>query len=135
MLAILLLLLGGAAYSQTFQPATSDPLQDGRNLTEPVRISDSIWMAVGFGNTYLVKTSEGSVIIDTSYAPQAPQHRKLLETVQPGPIRYIIVTHGHGDHTGGVGLWKQPGTKLIVQEQFLEFRQYQTRIGGFINRR
>ncbi|MBL8231288.1 MAG: MBL fold metallo-hydrolase [Bryobacterales bacterium] len=133
--AAMLLAFPAHAQSQAFAPEQDDPLQAGRNLTAPIQISDSIWMAVGFGNTYLVKTPAGSVIVDTSFLPQAPQHRKLLEQAQPGNVRYIILTHGHADHTGGVDLWRQAGTKLIVQKQFIEFRQHQVLIGGFLGRR
>jgi len=71
------------------------------------------------------------VIIDTSMPNHAARHRKMLEATEPGPIRYVILTHGHGDHTGGVRLWMQPGTKLIAQKKFVDFRDYQNRLAGF----
>lgn len=113
----------------------TDPTRDGLNLTEPIRVSDNIWVAIGFGNTYLVKTADGNVIIDTSLPNHAQRHVKMLKAVAPGPIRYIVLTHGHGDHTGGVALWKEPGTRVVAQKNFAEFQHYQARLSGFFGLR
>src|SRR5437879_1217600 len=74
-----------------------------------IKINEAISMVQGFGNTFMITTSEGNVIIDTSSALHARKHHQLLTAENKGPIKYIILTHGHGDHTGGVGLWKEPG--------------------------
>jgi len=91
----------------------------------------AIYQAVGFGNTYLITTSAGNVIVDTSLPAPAQRHRKLLQQVSAAPVRYIILTHGHGDHTGGIPLWKQPGTQIIAQRNHVQFAHYQKRLEGF----
>ena len=96
-----------------------------------INVNEAISMVQGFGNTFLVKTSEGNVIIDTSIAAHAQKHKQLLSATTSGPIKYIILTHGHGDHTGGVPLWKGSGTQIIAQKNHVEFMHYQTRLGGF----
>ena len=115
--------------------AAQIPLNAGRDQHEALKINDAIYQGVGFGNTYMVITSAGNVIIDTSSPNRAPQHRKLLKAVSQAPIKYIILTHGHGDHTGGVAQWKEPGTEVIAQRQFVDFMHYQTRLQGFFARR
>ena len=90
-----------------------------------------IFQATGFGNTFMVTTKAGNVIIDTSIPTNASRHHALLTAVSAGPIKDIILTHGHGDHTGGVPAWKQPGTRVIEQASSVEFRNYQTRLAGF----
>jgi alkyl sulfatase BDS1-like metallo-beta-lactamase superfamily hydrolase len=107
------------------------PLREGLDRTEAVKITDNIYQAVGFGNTFLVTTSEGNVIIDTSNVGTAPLHVKLLKARSAAPVKYIILTHGHGDHTGGVGLWKQAGTEVIAQKNQIEFLNYQERLNRF----
>src|SRR5580698_5220223 len=93
------------------------PMREGLDRKEAVKITDNIYQAVGFGNTFLVTTPEGNVIIDTSSTLAAPLHVKLLKARSAGPVKYIILTHGHGDHTGGVDLWKEPGTEVIAQKK------------------
>src|SRR5262245_24953467 len=106
-------------------------LRQGLDQTRPIKVNEAIYQAVGFGNTFMVTTSEGNVIIDTSNAIAAPHHVKLLKAENAGPIKYIILTHGHGDHTGGVPLWRQPDTRIIAQRNHVEFLNYQARLGGF----
>jgi alkyl sulfatase BDS1-like metallo-beta-lactamase superfamily hydrolase len=116
------------------RPLPDNPItlvREGMDQKEALKINEAIYQAIGFGNTFLVTTSEGNVIIDTSIANRAPQHVKLLKAVSQGPIKYIILTHGHGDHTGGVALWREPDTKIIAQKNFAEFLHYQTRLAGF----
>lgn len=96
-----------------------------------IKVNEAISMVQGFGNTFLVTTSEGNVIIDTSSALHARKHHQLLTAENKGPIKYIILTHAHGDHVGGVGLWKQPGTQIIAQRNHVEFVHYQARLAGF----
>ncbi|HWX39756.1 MAG TPA: MBL fold metallo-hydrolase [Blastocatellia bacterium] len=112
-----------------------NPLRDGEDQKEAMKVADGIYEAFGFGNTFMVTTSEGNVIIDTSSVFSAPRHVKLLKAVSAGPIKYIILTHGHGDHTGGIPLWKGPGTKIIAQQNHVEFLNYQTRLAGFFAER
>ena len=116
-------------------PLTGDPTQAGRNQSEALRINEAIYQATGFGNTFMVVTDEGNVIIDTSGAAAAPRHKQLLQAVDDGPVRYIILTHGHGDHTGGVALWREPQTRIIAQEEHVEFMNYQHRLRGIFGQR
>jgi glyoxylase-like metal-dependent hydrolase (beta-lactamase superfamily II) len=106
----------------------------GQNQTEALKVNEAIYQGIGFGNTFLVTTPEGNVIVDTSSPNIAPKHRELLTKVSAAPVRYIILTHGHGDHTGGVHLWKQEGTQIVTQRIFPEFRAYQDRLAMFFAR-
>src|SRR5713101_5779969 len=100
-----------------------------------IKVNEAISMVEGFGNTFMVTTPEGNVIVDTSIAPHARKHHQLLTAENKGSIKYIILTHGHGDHTGGVPLWKQPGTQIIAQKNHVEFVHYQTRLAAFYAKR
>jgi alkyl sulfatase BDS1-like metallo-beta-lactamase superfamily hydrolase len=106
-------------------------LRQGSDQKEALRIHESIYQAIGFGNTFMVTTPEGNVIIDTSMPFNGERHEKLLRAVSPAPVRYVILTHGHEDHAGNVARWKQPGTHVIAQKNFVEFLNYQKRLEGF----
>jgi alkyl sulfatase BDS1-like metallo-beta-lactamase superfamily hydrolase len=108
-----------------------NPLRAGADQTEAVRVNEAISIAYGFGNTFMVTTRDGNVIIDTSNATRAPAAKKLLTAVSAAPVKYIILTHGHGDHTGGVPVWKESGTQVIGQREEVEFLNYQTRLERF----
>ncbi len=70
---------------------------------------EAIGVAVGTGgdrtvavlasNTFLATTADGSVVVDTSLAAAAAAHKQALSDKSRAPIKAIILTHAHGDHT------------------------------------
>jgi alkyl sulfatase BDS1-like metallo-beta-lactamase superfamily hydrolase len=106
----------------------------GADQTAAHKVNDAIYQGIGFSNTYMVTTPEGNVIIDTSAINRAPRHKELLTAVSDAPVRYIIITHGHGDHTGGVYLWKGDDTEIITQKNFPKFCAYQDRLAPYFAR-
>jgi len=114
---------------------SDNPLAAGRDQKKALKFGEAIYQAVGFGNTFMVVTEAGNVIIDTSMPFNAARHKQLLQAENASPVKYIILTHGHGDHTGGVPTWKQPDTQIVAQKNYVEFRHYQTRLNGFFARR
>jgi alkyl sulfatase BDS1-like metallo-beta-lactamase superfamily hydrolase len=88
-------------------------------------------MATVTGNIYLVTTPAGNVVIDTATERDAPEGKRLLGAESHGPVKYIILTHGHADHIGGINLWKEAGTQIIAQRNYAEFVNYVTRLDGF----
>ncbi|HST08819.1 MAG TPA: alkyl sulfatase dimerization domain-containing protein [Terriglobales bacterium] len=107
----------------------------GQDQLTVVKINDSISMVPTSGNVYLVNTPAGSVVIDTAMADKAPEAKKLLSAEKHGPVKYIILTHGHADHIGGISLWKEPGTKIIAQRNYVELLNYVARLEGFFGPR
>lgn len=139
LLALAIALTAGTAaaddgYSPTALTAgRADPtmhLQQGSSQTAAQKINEVVYQATGFGNTFMVVTPAGNVIIDTSLNSMAPHHKQLLRAVSDAPVNSIILTHGHGDHTGGVALWKEPDTRVIGQQNMIEFLHYQKRLEG-----
>jgi alkyl sulfatase BDS1-like metallo-beta-lactamase superfamily hydrolase len=86
-------------------------------------------------NTIVLDTPAGAVIIDTSRPPASRAHFDLLQKAGVTKSAYVILTHGHGDHTGGVALWKGAGAKVVAHEAFGEFLAYQRMLAGFYARR
>ena len=107
---------------------SSAPAQD---QPKAVRITDSIYMAPMGSNVYLVITPDGNVVIDTAPERDAQRAKDLLTAVSAAPVKYIILTHGHADHIGGINLWKQPGTQIIAQRNYVELLNYVARLDGF----
>ncbi len=99
-----------------------------------VGISGSATVRVPQSNTFLIVTNGGNVIVDTSVAAAASAHKEALTAVNAGPIKAIVLTHAHGDHTGGISTWIQPETQVIVQRAYLEFLEYTNRLAGYFAR-
>jgi alkyl sulfatase BDS1-like metallo-beta-lactamase superfamily hydrolase len=125
-------LAGGAAAQPQERLGAAQPTGAGAGQAKALEFAGGrILQATGFGNTFMVTTKAGNVIIDTSLPANAARHRALLRAVSTGPVKDIILTHSHGDHTGGVTAWKEAGTHVIGQANEVEFRNYQARLEGF----
>ena len=66
------------------------------------KVAGTVYMLVGAGGNIGVTVGEdGIVIVDDQYAPLAPKILEALKGISDKPLRFIINTHYHGDHTGG----------------------------------
>jgi len=66
------------------------------------KVTDNLYVIIGNGgNVAVMPTSEGVLLIDDKFAQDAPEIVAKVKTVSDKPIRYILNTHQHGDHTGG----------------------------------
>ncbi len=92
------------------------------------KVSANLWVVVGNGgNVAVMPTSEGVVIVDDKFAQDAPDIVAKVKTVSDKPIRYVLNTHQHGDHTGGNEAMLASGAEIIIQKQaranMVELRQ------------
>jgi glyoxylase-like metal-dependent hydrolase (beta-lactamase superfamily II) len=69
------------------------------------------------GNTVALVGPEGSLLVDTEFAPVAPKLKAALASLGAGPTRYVISTHFHSDHTGGNAFFIKEGAIVIAQTQ------------------
>src|SRR5690349_15375998 len=69
------------------------------------------------GNTTALVTNEGVVLVDDKFEQDAPNILSLLETVTSQPVKYVVNTHHHGDHSGGNVQLQKAGAQLIASEQ------------------
>jgi glyoxylase-like metal-dependent hydrolase (beta-lactamase superfamily II) len=79
------------------------------------KVAGSIYMLQGAGGNIGVSAGDdGIVIVDDQYAPLAPKVRAALKGIADKPIKFILNTHYHGDHTGGNADFGRDGT-IIAQ--------------------
>jgi glyoxylase-like metal-dependent hydrolase (beta-lactamase superfamily II) len=65
-------------------------------------VQGNVSMLVGAGGNITVQAGkDGVLIVDSSFAGMAPKVSAAIKTISQKPLRYIINTHVHGDHTGG----------------------------------
>jgi alkyl sulfatase BDS1-like metallo-beta-lactamase superfamily hydrolase len=95
-----------------------------------------IHFAIGYGiaNSIMVEGIDGNIIIDTADSVfEAEQIYKIFRKKNSNPIKAIIYTHNHGDHTFGAAFYNnmQGKTPIIIAHEDTDF--YMQRILGIIN--
>jgi glyoxylase-like metal-dependent hydrolase (beta-lactamase superfamily II) len=67
------------------------------------------------GNIGVSVGPDGVLIVDAAYAPLAEKIEAAVRQLNPGPIRFVINTHFHGDHTDGNAAFAAKGAVIIAQ--------------------
>jgi cyclase len=66
------------------------------------KVAGNIYMLEGSGgNIGVCAGDDGIVIVDDQYAPLANKIKEALKGISDKPLKFVINTHFHGDHTGG----------------------------------
>jgi glyoxylase-like metal-dependent hydrolase (beta-lactamase superfamily II) len=68
------------------------------------------------GDIWLIKTTEGGILVDTGgVSAQATTRERIRAAgVDPEDIRYLLLSHSHGDHAGAAYLWRAAGAKVVA---------------------
>lgn len=76
-------------------------------------VQGNVYMLSGAGGNITVQAGkEGVLLVDTSFAPMAPKILAAIKGITNRPLRYIINTHVHGDHTGGNEVLSKAGATI-----------------------
>src|SRR5579864_8629130 len=81
------------------------------------KVAGSVYMLEGAdaGNIGASIGEDGIVIVDDQYAPLADKIQAALKGITDKPVRFVINTHYHGDHTGG-NAYFQKQAPIIAQD-------------------
>ena len=65
-------------------------------------VASNVFMLTGAGGNIAVSVGrDGVLIVDDQFAPLAGRIAAALKELNPGPLKFVLNTHHHGDHTGG----------------------------------
>jgi cyclase len=96
------------------------------------KVADDVYAFVGKrndANALVVVTTQGVVVVDTGNSP--PETRLLqnfIKSVTSQPVRTVIVSQNHGDHTGGIPLFTPPANVIVhdrVAKEWAAWKPYQ----------
>jgi glyoxylase-like metal-dependent hydrolase (beta-lactamase superfamily II) len=81
------------------------------------RIAPGVAVLFGAGgNIGLSYGQDGNVIIDDQFAPLTDRIVAAVASVDPDPIRFVINTHWHFDHTGGNENFGRRGAVIVAHD-------------------
>ncbi len=68
------------------------------------------------GNIGVFAGPEAVILIDDQFAPLTARVEAAVRTVSDRPIRFVLNTHWHGDHTGGNEHFGKAGIVIVAQD-------------------
>ena len=81
------------------------------------KIADTVYMLEGAGGNLGVSIGEDAVfVIDDQYAPMTEKITAAIAKITPKPVKFILNTHWHGDHTGGNENFGKAGALIVAHE-------------------
>ena len=82
------------------------------------KISNNFYTLEGQGGTIGVLVGpDGVLMVDTQFAPLTQKIVAAIKQITPSPIRFVVNTHVHGDHTGGNANLAKMGAVIFSREQ------------------
>src|SRR5437868_1260870 len=107
---------GTAAPAQQLQPLAPPPNFDAVQI-KTVDLGNRTYMLEGEGGNITVVVTDGGVImVDSQFAPLHDKIKTAIAALTPQPIRYLIITHFHRDHTGGNEAFGKDGATIVAHE-------------------
>jgi cyclase len=77
------------------------------------KVAGTVYMLQGAGGNIGVSVGEdGIVVVDDQFAPLADRIQAALKSISDKPVRFVINTHWHYDHTGGNAYFQKQGPVL-----------------------
>jgi glyoxylase-like metal-dependent hydrolase (beta-lactamase superfamily II) len=107
-LAVSTIVFGGAANAQgiDFSKVEIKTVDLGRNTYRLEGQGGNITVAVG---------TDGIIMVDGQFAPLHDKIKAAIAAISPLPIKYLVNTHFHGDHTGGNAGFQNEGVTVVAQ--------------------
>jgi cyclase len=68
------------------------------------------------GNIGVSAGGDGVILVDDQYAPLTAKIKTAVAAINPGPIRFLLNTHWHFDHTGGNENFGKGGVVIVAHE-------------------
>jgi len=99
--------------------ARGSAAQDPREVKiETIKVTESVYMLIGpqSGNIGLCVGRDGNFMIDDQYAHHTGPILQAAAAVNDDPIRFLVNTHWHGDHTGGNENMAGEGALIVAHE-------------------
>jgi glyoxylase-like metal-dependent hydrolase (beta-lactamase superfamily II) len=114
--ALAFLILASASNAQTLQPSTPRPDFSTVEI-KTTQLGNRMFMLEGEGgNVVVALTDEGVIMIDNQFEELHDKLKAAIAKLTPQPIRYVVLTHFHRDHSGGNEAFAKDGAVIVAHE-------------------
>jgi len=111
------LLVSVASLLLSAAPAFAQDQDFSKVEVKTVPVAGSVSMLQGSGGNIAVLVGpEGVLVVDDEYAPLVPKILTAIGRLSSKPVRFVVNTHWHGDHTGGNAGLGAEGAVIVAQD-------------------
>ena len=94
------------------------PVDDSKTVVKTNKITDSFYTVDGRGGTIGVLVGpQGTFMVDTQFAPLTDRIVAAIKQISPNPIKFVVNTHVHPDHTGGNVNMGKLGATIFARDE------------------
>ena len=113
--AVTLALIAGAL--TPWSASAQQPIDWDKIQIKTTDLGHNTYMLMGQGGNITVAVgTDGIIMVDTQFAPLSDKIKAAIKAISPLPIKYVINTHFHGDHTGGNENFQKDGAIVFAQD-------------------
>ena len=111
-------MLAETASAQQATPPPAPPLIDWAKVEiKTIDLGNKTYMLAGRGGNVTVAVgSDGIIMVDGQFAPLSEKIAAAIKAISPLPIKYLVNTHFHGDHTGGNENFARDGAVIVAHD-------------------
>src|ERR1700738_4263689 len=97
----------------------------------PRVIAPGVWFLLGdshkgYSNTIVIEMKDYLIVVDANYPGRARELQGEIPKLSPKPVKYVLITHAHGDHSYGSSVWTRAGAATVAYEAMLgEMNRYE----------
>jgi glyoxylase-like metal-dependent hydrolase (beta-lactamase superfamily II) len=114
--AAILILAGSSAKAQ--QPAAAPPplIDFAKIEIKATDLGHNTYLMEGYNNTVIAIGTDGIIMVDSQFAPLSDKIKAAIKAITPLPVKYVVNTHFHGDHTGGNENFAKDGVVVVAHD-------------------
>lgn len=112
----------------------ADLIKSGEQQAAAIERAPGIFESRGIGNSYLLTTPDGNVIVNAGSLGDAYRGRELFKKISDKPTRFIVLTQSHANQFGGLEVYKTAENSVIAHRLYPAERSYSTALAEHYRR-
>jgi glyoxylase-like metal-dependent hydrolase (beta-lactamase superfamily II) len=115
--AVAACLIASAAAAQTPAPPAPPMIDWAKIEIKATDLGNNTYMLTGQGgNITIAVGTDGIIMVDGQFAPLSDKIKAAIKAISPLPVKYLVNTHFHGDHTGGNENFAKDGATIVAHD-------------------
>ena len=109
------------ALAQPYQPQTTPTPDFTKTVIETIDLGQRTYLLrQDGGNVVVAVGSDAIIMVDDSFTPLHDKIKAAVTKISTVPIRYLVLTHFHRDHTGGDAQFAKDGATIVAHRTVAE---------------